>query len=122
MRPLAAVLVLGITGACASAGSVVPATAQTITSGLALGDLPESAGDVWMDNRSSGPIRVISVTLHDCINVQPTCNARIALDVKVNPGTRAIVYHVLRKVPYEPYRLTFYTEWRPDSASAPAAR
>jgi hypothetical protein len=113
-------MVLSVAGACASAGRAVPATDQSISSGLALGDTPESAGDVWVDNRSSVPITVLSVTLHGCVNIQQACEVRMPVSVRVEQNTREIVFNVVRKVRYEPYRLTFYTEWRADTASKPA--
>ena len=120
MRFLPAVSVLVLAAACASAGRFIPATDRSITSGLALGDSQESAGDVWVDNRSSTAITVISVTLHECVNVEQACSTRFPMNVRIEPDTREFVFHARRKVFNDSYRFTFFTEWRPDSVSKPA--
>lgn len=121
IRTLAALSVV-LVAACASAGGIVPATAQTITTGLALGNVPESAGDLWLDNRSSVAVTVVGVTLRGCVNVEETCDLRIPLTVKVEPGTREIVLRLKRKLPNDTYKLTFSMEWRADSTPGPDAR
>lgn len=119
IRPLALAAILAISSACATVGKTVPATSQSITSGLALGDIPESAGDAWVDNRSSVAITVVSITLHFCSNIKQACDVRIPIDARVEPDTRSIVYHVLRQTPFEAYRVTFATEWHADSTAKP---
>jgi hypothetical protein len=121
MRPLAIIAAFCMAAACASAGRFAPPTASNIRSGLAVDNRVGTAGDVWVDNRSSVPIIVQSITLRNCLNVEPACDVRIPIDMKVPPATRLSVFQIRRKVPRDPYGVTFDTEWSPDTLAKPPA-
>lgn len=77
----------------------------------------ESRGDVashsiWVTNGSTVPIVVYSVTLRGCENVRQSCEPR-SLDLRVEPGTRALLTRVDPKVSNSGFMYRYTFAWRP---------
>jgi hypothetical protein len=135
MRLSAALAALILTGACASGstpapGPAAPAVAMNKTgiivrikaSTANVGAEMETprdgdvAGIVWIENRSTDTVMILTVTLHECLNVRPACDVPIPVKMKLAPNARHQALRVLRKASGVLWAFTYTYEWSADGA------
>lgn len=69
------------------------------------------AGIIWIENRSTDTVAILSVTLHDCINVRPTCEVPLPQKLKLAPNARHRIMKVQRTQARVAWRFTYTYEW-----------
>ena len=112
---------LGAAGAvgCAPASQriYVAPTVETVVASLeeARGDLP--AHLVWVENRSTVPVKVYSVTLRSCENVRQPCEPR-PVDISLAAGQRRMVMRVEPRSPNQGFSFRYSFAWRPAEQAA----
>ena len=72
---------------------------------------------VWVENRSTVPVTVYSVSLRDCENVKQVCEPR-PVDVTIAGGQRRVVMRVEARSPNQGFTFRYGFAWRP--AETPA--
>lgn len=123
-RSLSATLALGAFGAlsalgCASAAQrvyVAPST-ETIVTGMEEGRGPTPSQSIWVENRSTEPVTVYSVTLRACENVRQPCEPR-PMDVRLAAGERRTVLRVQPRLETRGFSFAYTFAWRPTKAAA----
>src|SRR5437868_12472957 len=75
-----------------SARSVAP-TDETILTTVEEGYSTAPYQVIWIQNTSTVPIQVYSVTLHACENVKQRCET-VPLHIKLRPGARGVLRRV----------------------------
>ena len=116
----ASVLVLA---ACASAGppAFVAATPETITSTTEQRTDNPPTHLIYVENHSSVPVTVFSVSLRNCENVRFSCDPR-AVNYRVGPGQKVMVLRVEPQNSSRAFGYSFGFSWHADSSSAAALR
>ena len=99
----------------AAQSSYVAPTSETVFS-----TTEESQGDppvhlIFVENRSTVPVTVFSVSLTRCENVKPQCSPR-PVRIHVEPGRREIAMRVWGSDRTQPFNYYFGFSWRADSA------
>jgi len=88
---------------CGSGGSL-RADSRPGLSSLSRGDLPDGSGQVlWYRNRHTYPVRIVSVSLLDCVNLRGGCVRDMPHDALVYPGQTYEVMTVYAADPSQPF-------------------
>ncbi len=109
--------------ACASSSTTrayVAPTRETVLAKLEAADGPEEAGHVVVENHSTVPITVTSVTLHRCENIKQECEISTHMDLKLDADSRKMVMRVQRKLSNQGYSVSYTFTWTADSNSTVA--
>jgi hypothetical protein len=118
-------LLCAAAGACASSGGTattyVAPTRETVTAHLEAASGPEDASLIVVDNRSTVPINVTSVTLHGCENIRQLCDQPYTMKERVEGESKREVMRVAKKVVSQGYSLSYSFSWRADSSTSRAA-
>lgn len=116
---------------CAIAATPTLATAQdretrfvaptnaTVTTRIdeGYGSTPSQA--IWIDNSSTVPIHVYSVTLRNCENIREACSP-FPLNLRVRPGGREILRRVNPRDPNASFSFRYSYGWQADSSAMEA--
>jgi hypothetical protein len=118
------VLLCAAGGACASSGgptkAYVAPTRESVTAHLEAASGPEDAGLIVIENRSTVPIRVTSVTLHGCENIKQLCDQPYALKERIDGESKRTVMRVSKKISSQGYTLSYSFSWSADSSTSVA--
>jgi hypothetical protein len=108
---------LTLAAGCASGGGqrvYVAPTAQSVFAGY--DEIASHPGQVmWVENRSSVPITIYSVTLRGCENVKQRCEVR-PVNIHLGPNSRAELTRIEPENPQKAYNFSSTFAWRADSA------
>ena len=117
--PAAAALVIA---GCASSGKMayVAATSNTVVPVVEEAHGPAPAHVIYIENSSTVPITVYSVTLRSCENVKQQCDAPARRDVRVRPGGRSQIHRVEPRNANQGFQFRYSYGWRADSGSMAA--
>lgn len=74
---------------------------------------------IYVENHSSVPVTVWSVSLTRCENIKQWCEPK-KVNIKVRPGGRSLAMRVNPKNEDQGFRYYFGFAWRPDSSNAAA--
>lgn len=117
-------ILLAAAAACASSGSsarpYVAPTRETVTAHLEAASGPEDAGLIVVDNRSTVPINVTSVTLHRCENIRQLCDQPYKMKERVDGESQRTVMRVAKKVVGQGYTVSYSFSWQSDSSKSVA--
>ena len=109
--------VLALVTGCASSGGqrvYVAPTSETVYSGYE--ETQAHPGQVmYVENRSSVPIHVYSVTLRGCTNIKQTCEVR-PVNIRVGPNGHEVILRIEPEDPQKAYNFSATYAWRADSA------
>ena len=76
----------------------------TLCLALSRGDLPDGSGQVlWFRNTHTYPVRLLAVSLWDCVNLRGGCIRDMPADALVFPGQTYEVMTVYAADPSEPF-------------------
>ena len=121
-RPITAACVATLAAGCATAGiqhAYVAPTQQTVYT--AVEETPMASGQiVYVENRSSVPVTVYSVTLRDCENVKGGCNGPRPLNLVIRPAARASLIRVEPANAANAFSFHYTFGWRADSSTTAA--
>jgi len=120
-RSLGAHLALLLSAGCAAATQqayVAPSQA-TITSTTEESQGPPVAHLIYVENRSTVPVRVFSVSLSGCENVKQQCSPH-PVNIRVSPGRRELAIRVEPKDRDQAFGYHFGFSWHADSGSRSA--
>ena len=98
----------------------VAATNETVIASTEEAHGPAAAHTIFIENRSTVPITVYSVTLRGCENVKAACDSPTPLSVRVAPGRRAMVRRVEPRNPERGFTYRYSYGWRAESGQAAA--
>ena len=120
---LAGVLVLLlIVGGCAAKPprAYIAATNETVraTTEESHGQAP--AHNIYIENSSTVPVTVFSVTLRGCTNVKGTCDSPVSTNVRIPAGRRALVRRIEPRDPKQGFGYRYSYGWRADSGQSAA--
>lgn len=118
-RPLfSALAALAIAG-CATSGkrAYIAATSQTVIPVVEEAQGPVTAHVIYIQNLSTVPVTVYSVTLRSCENVKQQCDAPAKRDVRVRPGGRSQIQRVEPRNPNQSFGFRYTYGWRADSGA-----
>ncbi len=76
----------------------------------------EGAGNIWIENKSTDTVAILSLTLHDCHNIRQQCDVPIPMKTKLAPNERRQVLRVLRNVSGSASSMTYTYEFSGDGA------
>ncbi|MBI3790992.1 MAG: hypothetical protein HY275_08945 [Gemmatimonadetes bacterium] len=79
------------------------------------------AGLIYVENRSSVPINVTSVTLRNCENIKQQCGT-LPIRRTVEPDSKTMVLRVEEKMPAQGHGFSYTVAWSADSASVRALK
>ena len=109
--------ILALVAGCASSGGqqvYVAPTSETVYSGYE--EMQAHPGQVmYVENRSSVPIQVYSVTLRSCTNIKQTCEVR-PVNIRVGPNGHEVILRIEPEDPEKAYDFSASYAWRADSA------
>ena len=112
----------GLAVGCASAPSqraYVAPTQETVFTSVE--EMTSSPGQIInVENRSSVPVTVYSVTLRDCENVKTTCGTPRSLNLRLRPSSRAQLARVEPANPQRSFNFRYSFGWRADSSTTAA--
>jgi len=118
-RPITAACAATLAAGCASAAiqhAYVAPTQETVYT--AVEETPMSSGQiVYVENRSSVPVTVYSVTLRECENIKGGCNGPRSLNLHVQPATRATLVRVEPANAQNAFKFRYTFGWRADSST-----
>jgi hypothetical protein len=97
--------------ASASTTIVDPTPATIVLSVVTSYDPPSQT--LYIENHSTSPITVYSVTLRECQNLGDQCTAR-DIEIRVEPGKRGAVARVTPYNPDHSFQFKYDFRWRPD--------
>ena len=75
---------------------------------------------IQVQNKSTVPIQVYSVTLLNCANIRQDCNEAITVNVRVAPGRQELLYRVEPCDAEMTFSFRYTIEWRADTAGVVA--
>ncbi|HJU68234.1 MAG TPA: carboxypeptidase-like regulatory domain-containing protein [Gemmatimonadaceae bacterium] len=120
VRPLAFALGLA---ACSAATTTqrayVAPSNETITSDTEVRQENPPTHLIYVENRSTVPVRVFSVTLSNCENIRQPCGPKRA-NLRIGPGERLVAIRVEPDNPQRAFSYNFNYSWQADSSSAAA--
>ena len=113
-----ALCALGALG-CASAAQriYVAPSAENVVAGVEEGRGPNPSQSIWVENRSTEPVTVYSVTLRSCENVRQPCEPR-PMDLRLAAGQRRTVLRVQPRLENRGFSFGFSFAWRPTETAA----
>ena len=76
--------------------------------------------EIRVQNASSVPIVVYSLTLLNCVNIRQDCDEPAAVSVRVAPGTHELLYRVEPCDAQVNFSFRYTMEWRADTAGVAA--
>lgn len=116
---LALLIALPLAAACRTAAQgVVQPSERNVVAFVEHGERVRE--DVlWVRNRSSVPVAVLSVTLRECENVGLPCGEPNFLFVRVEPGERKEVLRIRPAEQAGPFRYEYAFAWRPADPEDP---
>ena len=103
----------------ASQSAYIAPTPQTIVSRTVEPQGDQTAHTIYVENRSTVPVTVWSVTLTGCENVKQTCGPR-RVNLRVPPRGQVMAMRVEPDSPIRGFGYRFGFSWRADSAHAGA--
>ena len=111
------VATLALLAACreAKAQTFISPNRETITSSTEVRDADRSEHLIFVQNRSTVPVIVFSVTLTGCENVRGNCGAR-KTNILIGPGRRNMVLRIEPKVRNQAFSYHFGYSWHADSS------
>jgi len=99
--------------ACAAATQVYIAPSnETITASVEDPASGAPADVIYVENRSSVPVEVRSITLLDCENISLRCDEPIRLATRLEPGSRRPMLRVLPANRARSYRFRYHFAWQ----------
>lgn len=115
------VLLAGLLAGCATAArqAYVAPSEETVRTTLEEGHGESPSQVVWIQNGSSVPIVVYSVTLRSCENVKQSCEPT-PLNLRLGPGRREILRRVEPRDRNASFSFRYSFGWRADSAGTQA--
>jgi hypothetical protein len=131
MRPLAALAALMLAGACvpepetaAPAPAMnakkiivrIKASTSNVKANIEQTTEREVAGNIWIENKSTDTVSILTLTLHECRNIRQPCDVPIPIKVKLAPNERRHVLRVLRNASGSAANMTYSYEWSADGA------
>lgn len=119
VRPLALVLGLTACSAATTQRAFVAPSNETITSDTEVRQENPPTHLIYVENRSTVPVRVFSVTLSSCENIRQPCGPKQA-NLRVGPGERRVAIRVEPDNPQRAFSYHFNYSWQADSSSAAA--
>lgn len=75
---------------------------------------------IQVQNKSTVPIQVYSVTLLNCANIRQDCNEPVTVNVRVAPGRQELLYRVEPCDAEMTFSFRYTIEWRADTAGVVA--
>lgn len=124
VRPKVAVhvaLMLGL-AACSAATTqrayVAPST-ETIISDTEVRQADPPMHLIFIQNRSTVPVRVFSLSLTNCENIKLSCGPKRA-NLRIAPGERSLALRIEPDNPQRAFSYNFGFSWQADSASSAA--
>lgn len=123
MRTASVLVTTIVLAACASSSkpAFVAANSQTVFASAEQAHGPNPAQVIYVENRSTVPIIVYSVTLRRCENVRQRCETPQRLSVRLPGGQRAPIQRVEPRLETSGFTYTYSFAWRPDSSGRVAA-
>jgi len=122
MHRLTQPLALCVLVACASAApplSYVAPTPETVFARVE--ETSASPGQIiYIENHSTVPITVYSVTLRDCENIKLQCSSPRRLNLRLAPNDRETLVRVEPTNPRASFRFHYSFGWRADSSTTAA--
>jgi hypothetical protein len=110
---LAALVIAGCATTSGKRPYVAP-TDQTVTGILEQGHGTSPLHVIYVENLSTVPITVTSVTLRVCENIKQPCNAPFRKNVRVLPSHRSVVQRVEPRNPNQSFGFGYSFAWRPE--------
>lgn len=123
MTRLAPLVALAAAAGCAAKSGparYIAPTDQTIVTSTEERSSGAPGQIVYVENRSTVPVTVFSVTLRGCENVKQRCDSPQKLDLKLRPGTRSILARVDPASPERSFGYAFSFGWHADSSTTAA--
>lgn len=112
-------LVLGL-AACSAATTAqrafVAPSNETITSDTEVRQDNPPTHLIYVENRSTVPVRVFSVTLSNCENIRQPCGPKRA-NLRIRPGERSLAIRVEPDNHHRAFSYNFNYSWQADSSS-----
>lgn len=109
----------GLASAQASHPTYIAPTNETVTTTTRLaqnfGGSPYK--EIWVQNASTVPVRVYTVTLSSCVNVREECGQADSVHVHLAPGDRKFLHRVDPCDGELKFSFQYTMEWRADSLS-----
>lgn len=118
LSPIACAVVVGACAAASQRAYVAPsfATVRSITEER---EGPQQAHEIFIENESTVPITVFSMSLRGCDNVREQCDVR-SVRLRVQPNGRVLAMTVDPADPQRGFNYSFGFSWHADSSSAAA--
>ena len=117
----AALLLPALLAACAARRpAYVAATNETVFASTEEAHGAAPAHTIYIENRSTVPVLVYSVTLRSCENIKAACDSPTPLSLRLAPGRRAMVRRVEPRDPQKGFTYRYSYGWRAESGQAAA--
>jgi len=121
-RPITITCAAALAVGCASAPrqrTYVAPTQETIFTTTE--EMTSAPGQViYVENRSSVPVTVYSVTLRDCDNIKVGCSGPRVLHLQLTPDSRAVLARVEPANAQKSFNFRYTFGWRADSSTTAA--
>lgn len=122
LRPLSLLCTAVLGAGCASAPAqrvYVAPTSQTVVT--VMEEMAPTPGHIiYVKNHSSVPVTVYSVTLRDCENIKPNCDAPRSINLRLRPNTRAVLARVEPADSHKASHFGYSFGWQADSSAKAA--
>jgi hypothetical protein len=124
MRASSLIMLGAITAACASSGGntrgYIAPTRETVLAHLDPAAGPNDAGLIVVENRSTVPINVTSVTLHGCQNIRQSCDQPYKMKERIDGESQKTVMRVSTRDVTEGSEFSYTFTWQADSGNSAA--
>lgn len=111
-----------LAASCASAPKqyayVAPTEETVFTTAEEMTSVPGQI--IYVQNRSSVPVTVYSVTLRDCDNIKAGCSGPRSLNLRLGPDSRAVLARVEPANAAKSFNFRYTFGWRADSSTTAA--
>lgn len=114
----AAALAVGCAGTVRQSAYVAPTQQTVFTTVEEMTSVPGQI--IYVENHSSVPVTVYSVTLRECENIKGGCNGPRSLNLHLSPDTRAVLARVEPTNAQKASNFQYTFGWRADSATTAA--
>ena len=117
-RTCAAALAVGCASAPRQRAYVAPTQETVFTTTEEMTSAPGQI--IYVENRSSVPVTVYSVTLRECDNIKIGCNGPRVLHLQLTPDSRAVLARVEPANAQKSFNFRYTFGWRADSSTTAA--
>jgi hypothetical protein len=114
----AATLAVACAGTMSQSAYVAPTQQTVYTTAEEMTATPGQI--IYVENHSSVPVTVYSVTLRECENIKSGCNGPRPLNLHLKPDTRAVLARVEPANAQKSFNFRYTFGWRADSAATAA--